>query len=62
MPRGAQWLAPEVIETSVDRKKNANYIYQSELRSMELPRRGGYRHLVIQAAVQCDKKKHSFCW
>lgn len=50
-------MATEVIGTSVDRKKNAHYVDQSELRSIELPRRGGYRHLVIHTAVQCDKKK-----
>lgn len=55
MPRGAQWLATEVTGTSVDRKKKyAHYVDQSELRSIELPRRGGYRHLVIYAAVQCE--------
>lgn len=53
MPRGAQWLATEVIGTSVDRKKNVHYVDQSELRSTELPRRGGYRQ-VIYAAVQCE--------
>lgn len=62
MPRGAQWFATGIIGTWVDRKKNAHYVDQSELSSIELPRRGGGRHLVIYAPVQCEKKKHSFCW
>lgn len=59
MPRGAQWLATEVIGTSVDRKKNAHYVDQRELRSIGLPRRAGYRQ-VLYTAVQCEKQKHSF--